>query len=413
MKAPASTVLFLLALVAFVSLGLPDAVLGVAWPSVRRTFGVPLDGLGLLLFATTSGYLTSSFLSGPIVRRVGVGGLLVGSSLLVVTSAVGYALSPGWAFVLLAAVPAGLGAGAIDAGINAYAAARFPPGRVAWLHASWGIGATLGPLLMTGVLAHGWSWRWGYGVLAFVLTGLGLAFQGTRALWEAGEKIGGEAGAAARIGDSLREPFLRANVALFFVYTGVEAMAGQWAYSLFTEGRGFSPEGAGVSVGAYWGSLTLGRIVSGALAHHVPPALLLRGSVALLPVFAFLIAATRGPLWGFSALALLGFAGGPVFPLLIAGTPERVGAAHSHNAVGVQVAAACLGSAALPAVAGVLARAYGIEAISVSLVTTALVALALHEWVLRRERVAAPARLPEVLLSPETQTKHPQARRLE
>jgi len=412
LKAPASTVLFLLALVAFVSLGLPDAVLGVAWPSVRRTFGVPLDGLGLLLVATTAGYLTSSFLSGPIVRRAGVGGLLVGSSLLVVTSAIGYALAPWWAFVLLAAVPAGLGAGAIDAGINAYAAARFPPGRVAWLHASWGIGATLGPLLMTGVLAYGWSWRWGYGVLAFVLTGLGLGFQQTRALWEAGEGIGEEAGSAA-IGDSLREPFLRANVALFFVYTGVEAMAGQWAYSLFTEGRGFSPEWAGVSVGAYWGSLTLGRVVSGALAHHVPPALLLRGSVALMPLFALFIAATRGPWSGFFALALLGFTGGPVFPLLIAGTPERVGAAHRNNAVGVQIAAAGLGSAALPAAAGVLARAHGIEALSVSLVATALVALVLHEWVLRRERVAVPARLPEVLLSPEPETKHPQPRRLE
>lgn len=413
MKARASTVLFLLALVAFVSLGLPDAVLGVAWPSVRRTFGVPLDGLGLLLVATTAGYLTSSFLSGPIVRRVGVGGLLVGSSLLVVTSAIGYALAPRWSFVLVAAVPAGLGAGAIDAGINAYAAARFPPGRVAWLHASWGLGATLGPLLMTGVLACGWSWRWGYGVLAFVLTGLGLGFQQTRVLWGAGGGIGEEAGSAATIGESLREPFLRANVALFFVYTGVEAMAGQWAYSLFTEGRGFSPEWAGVSVGAYWGSLTLGRIVSGALAHHVPPALLLRGSVALMPLFAFLIFATRGPWSGFSALALLGFTGGPVFPLLIAGTPGRVGAAHSPNAVGVQIAAACLGSAVLPAAAGVLARAHGIEAISVSLVATALVAFVLHEWVLRRERVAAPARLPEVLLSPETETKHPQARRLE
>lgn len=389
-RRPASLV-FLLSLVAFVSLGLPDAVLGVAWPSVRRTFAVPLDRLGLLLFATTAGYLTSSFFSGSIVRRLGVGGLLVGSSLLVVTSTIGYALSPWWGLVILSALPAGLGAGAIDAGINVYAAARFPPGRVAWLHASWGVGATLGPLLMTGVLAKGLSWRWGYCVLALVLTALGLAFHKTRSLWGSGEATAEEKGPVATIRDSLPEPFVRANAALFFVYTGVEAMAGQWAYSLFTEGRGFSAEWAGASVGAYWASLTLGRIVSGTLAHRVSPALLLRGSVAFLPVFAFLIASTRGPLLGFAGLALLGFTGGPIFPLLIAGTPERVGAAHSPNAVGFQVAAAGLGAAALPAAAGVLARVHGIEAISVSLVTSALVALALHESLLRRERAAPPA----------------------
>ena len=381
-------VLFVLALVAFVSLGLPDAVLGVAWPSVRHTFGLSLDRLGLLLFVTTAGYLTSSFFSGWIVRRAGVGGLLVGSSVLVVVSAVGYALAPWWGIVLLASLPAGLGAGAIDAGINGYAAARFPPGRVAWLHASWGVGATLGPLLMTGVLALGLSWRWGYWVLAVVLAALGLAFHLTRAQWAAGDRGGESTAGGPSIGESLPVPLVRANAALFFVCTGVEGIAGQWAYSLFTEGRGFSPEWAGVSVGAYWGGLTLGRLVSGALAHRIAPAVLLRGAVALVPGIALLIASTRSPLLGFVSLALLGFAGGPVFPLLIAGTPRRVGEVHSRNAVGFQVAAAGLGSAALPAAAGVLARAYGIEAISLFLVATALLALALHEAVLTRERSA-------------------------
>jgi fucose permease len=382
-------VLFVLALVAFVSLGLPDTVLGVAWPSVRHTFGLALDRLGLLLFVTTAGYLTSSFFSGSIVRRIGVGGLLVASSVLVVASAMGYALAPWWGIVLLAALPAGLGAGAIDAGINGYAAARFPPGRVAWLHASGGVGATLGPLLMTGVLALGLSWRWGYGVLALVLAVLGLAFHSTRAQWAAGERGADSTARSASIRESLPLPLVRANVALFFVYTGVEGIAGQWAYSLFTEGRGFSPEWAGISVGAYWGGLTLGRLVSGVLVHRIAPAVLLRGSVALVPGLALLLATTRSPLLGFVSLALLGFTGGPVFPLLIAGTPERVGEVHSRNAVGFQVAAAGLGSAALPAAAGVLARAFGIEAISVFLVLAAFVALALHEAVLTRERFAA------------------------
>jgi fucose permease len=399
LKQARPSLVFVLALVAFVSLGLPDTVLGVAWPSIRRTFGLPLDRLGLLLFATMAGYLTSSFLSGPIVRRVGVGGLLVGSSAVVVASAVGYATSPRWGFVVLSGVPAGLGAGAIDASINAYAAVRFPPGRVAWLHACWGIGATLGPLLMTGVLATGLSWRFGYAALAGILSCLGLGFYGTRRLWETGGAPSGSIHPPARLGESLRHPRVQANVALFFAYTGIEATAGQWAFSLFTESRGVPRTWAGVGVGAYWASLTLGRLVFGALAHRYSPARLLRGSVALVPVFALLIASNRHPLVGFAGLSLLGFAGGPIFPLLIAGTPLRTGGGHADNAVGFQIAAACLGSAALPALGGVLARAYGIEAIAGFLLASALGVLALHEAVLVGERVAAPVPPREVLLS--------------
>jgi len=391
-------VVFLLALVAFVSLGLPDTVQGVAWPSLRRTFGQPVDRLGLLLLTTMAGYLISSFLSGPLVRRVGVGGLLVGSSAVVVASVLGYALAPRWGFVVLSALPAGLGAGAIDASINAYAAARFPPGRVAWLHASWGIGATIGPLLMTSVLALGLSWRFGYGALAVILTCLGLGFYRTRLLWTLGESTSGSLPSPATLGNSLRHPRVQANVLLFFLYTGIESTAGQWAFTLFTEGRGALPTWAGVGVGAYWASLTAGRIVSGALALRYPPALLLRGAVALVPVFALLVATTRDPLVGFTGLAFLGFVGGPIFPLLISGTPERTGRGHADNAVGFQVAAACLGAAALPALGGILARACGIEAIAVFLVASALVVLAVHEVVLLGERLA-PDGPPEVLLS--------------
>jgi fucose permease len=316
----------------------------------------------------------------------------------VVASAVGYAVAPLWIFVVLAAVPAGLGAGAIDASINAYAAARFPPGRVAWLHACWGIGATLGPLLMTGVLAAGLSWRFGYVALAGVLFALGVGFYATRRMWELGEAAPGPPAAPKTLGESLRHRRVQANIALFFFYTGIESTAGQWGYSLFTEGRGVTPAWAGVGVGAYWASLTLGRLVSGALAHRHSPALLLRGGVALVPLGALLVASSRHPLVGFAGLALIGFVGGPIFPLLISGTPERTGGGHADNAVGFQVAAACLGAAALPALGGVLARAYGIETIAGFLLATALGVLALHELVLMAER-GAPVPAREVLLS--------------
>ena len=370
---------------AFVSLGLPDTILGVAWPSLRRTFGLPLDRLGVLLAATMAGYLVSSLASGPLVRRLRVGGLLVASSSLIVASSIGYALAPAWPVVVACGLVAGLGAGAIDSGINAFAAERFSAGRIAWLHAAWGVGATLGPLLMTAVLSLGFEWRAGYALLAVVIAALALAFSRTRTLWNEGEPSAPLAAPTTSLRASLGQPSVRANVALFFLYTGLESIPGQWAYTLLTEGRGLTPSLAGLAVSVYWGSLTVGRLVSGAVMHRYPPAGVLRLCVGGLPLAALLVAGARGAPFLFLGLALLGLLGASVFPLLIAGTPTRVGVAHASNSVGFQVGAATLGVAGLPAITGVLARHLGVEAIAGALVSVAVGVFVLHELVLRRE----------------------------
>jgi fucose permease len=366
------------ALVAFVSLGLPDTVIGVAWPSMRRTFDLALDRLGAVLFCATFGYQASSFVSGPMARRFGVGGVLVGSSALVALAALGFAISPAFAPLLAAAVVLGLGGGAIDACVNAFAARHFSPGRVAWLHASFGVGASLGPLLMTGILALHLSWRVGYAALACVIALLGIGFQRTRDLWEDGSAGPGHP-AHARLAHSLRQPVVLGSGLLFLVYTGVEAIPGAWAFSLLTEGRAM-PEGlAGTSVALYWGGLTLGRLASGALAHRLEPLLLLRASLLLAPVWIALLWAGLGFTLDLLAIAALGFTVGPVFPLLISATPGRVGSAHSANAVGIQVSLASVGWAALPAWAGFLARRHSLEVIPPFLLLLALVVVLLHE----------------------------------
>src|SRR5688572_340566 len=142
------SLLLALAFIAFISLGLPDGILGVAWPSIRRTFNVPLSQLGYLLMAGTTGYFLSSFFAGSFERRLGIGGVLMVSNLLVLASLLGNALTPVFPFMIGFALLGGLGAGAIDAAINHFAAASFPPRWVSWLHACYGIGATLGPLIM-------------------------------------------------------------------------------------------------------------------------------------------------------------------------------------------------------------------------------------------------------------------------
>jgi fucose permease len=370
-----------LAFFAFVSLGLPDGVLGVAWPSLRRSFDRPLEQLGLILLATMAGYLASSFTAGAVIARLGVGRLLVASCVLVAASAAAWAATPWWAAIVGAGLVSGLGAGAIDAGINAFAAARFTPRVITWLHACWGLGAMIGPLVMTAVIAGGAGWRWGYAVLAATLLAMAGCFQLTLGLWElpAAGATPAARGVAGGLREALRDPSVRGNALVFFLYTGVEASAGQWAFSLLTESRGMAAAAAGLAASMYWGSIFAGRLAFGALAHHVPPARLLRLGMAGAPAAALVVALTRTGAGGFAGLFALGLLLAPIFPLLIAETPARVGERHAAHAIGFQVSAATLGAGVLPAAAGVLARHAGLEALGPFLLATSLLLLFLHE----------------------------------
>jgi fucose permease len=388
--------LLAIALVAFVSLGLPDGVLGVAWPSIRRTFGLPQDQLGALLASAMAGYLTSSFSSGAVVARLGVGRLLFWSSALMIVNSLAYALAPTWGVMVAAGVLAGLGAGAIDAGINAFAAGHFSPRLVSWLHASYGVGAMLGPLLMTGVLTSGLGWRWGYAVIGLVLAAMAVSFLVTIRFWDLARPEPGSPDAvrvpAARLLETLARPRVWLNVALFFVYTGLEVSAGQWSYSLFTEARGVAPGVAGIWVAVYWAGLTSGRIVSGAVASRIPGDALLRLGTIGSVVGALLIWWDPGMSSGFLGLAVLGFALAPIFPTLIAQTPTRLGPSHATSAIGFQVAGAYLGTAAIPGLTGVLAVRGGLAVIGPCLFGTAALLLLLQEasqqWRPENEEVA-------------------------
>ncbi len=379
-----SRLLFPIAILAFVSLGLPDGVLGVAWPSIRHTFGLALSQLGVLLTAATAGYLIASFGSGTLVLRLGVGRLLVASSVLLVVSLGIFALAPVWPAIVLAGFLSGLGGGAIDAGINGFAASSFSPRRTAWLHASYGAGAAIGPLVMTGVLTVGASWRLGYAAVTAVLIGMTAAFALTVNAWP-GVRSGAMSALDRGLTITLRQTPVIAHLVLFFLYTGLEATAGQWTYSLFTERRDVSPAMAGTWSAVYWGSLTGGRIAVPAVLRRASIAQVLRATTALAPVAALLIWIGSGPTAWALGVALLGLALAPIYPLLISATPGRVGAEHATHAIGAQVAAAYLGGAAIPSIAGVMARTAGLETIGPVLTVAAIAVFLVHEWLLRHE----------------------------
>jgi fucose permease len=381
-----------LAYLSFISLGLPDGLLGVGWPSIRDYFRLPIDAIGPLLVMFTAGYLVSSFSSGRVISRMGVGALLSLSCLLTAASLLGYALTRHWTVMVALGAVAGLGAGAIDAGLNTYAATRFSARVVNWLHAFYGVGATIGPVIMTSLLAAGRPWQAGYAIVAVWQLTLALCFALTLKWWRApsaeesieqstghSTRQGAAAPARATSACPLGLPAARLSIAVFFLYTGLEAAAGTWAYSLFTESRGVAASGAGLWTSVYWAALTVGRVASGAVIGLVPARFLLRFSIIGLVFGASLVWFNFTDLFGFLGLALMGLSLAPIFPTLIATTPERLGPAHTANAVGFQIAAAVLGQSLLPAGLGLLAGRLGLEVIGPALVASAVLLLALYE----------------------------------
>jgi len=380
------TVIALLAFLAFVSLGLPDGLLGVAWPSLSLDLDVPLDALGLFVAAQIAGYLLSSFLSGRVLRVVPIGSVLTASTAAAALALLGVAVSHAWPLTLGFAFLAGLAGGAVDAGLNAYGAARFTPRLLNWLHASFGVGTTLGPLIVTAVLSSGAVWRWGYAIVGAGQVALALTFMASRRTWlEEGEDAGarGPLGAAARTRDTIRRPVVWLGMLTFFAYAGVEYVAAQWSYSLLTLHRGVEVGTAGLLVSLYWGSLMVGRVLFGTVANRVPLVATLRTCVlgALAGAALFWLEPTV-PL-SYLGLMLIGFSLAPIFASLISLTPRRVGTAHANNAIGFQIAAAGLGSAGFTAAVGVVAAAVGLEAIGASLVVVALLLLAAYEALTR------------------------------
>ncbi|MBM4243746.1 MAG: MFS transporter [Deltaproteobacteria bacterium] len=400
------TLLVVLAYCGFVSLGLPDGLLGVATPSILATFALAPEDIGALLVAFTTGYLVSSFTSGTVVARLGVGTLLAACAFATATSLGGYATTGSWHMMLTCGVLSGLGAGAIDAGLNTWVATHHGPRTVNWLHACYGVGASAGPLVMTAVLAAGRPWRLGYALVGAGQLVLALCFAATTRLWSrradapgvplapseppperpllASQPTPGHSHASVRA--TLRLPAAWLGAACFFVYTGLEATTGVWAYSLLTEARGIPIAAAGTWVSAFWGGLTVGRFLFGFVAERAPLATLLRASFAVVGVGALLLASDAGDAASAAGLVLSGLGMAPIFPSLIATTPSRVGLHHTGNTVGLQVGAATLGASLLPAATGVLVGRLGFAVVAPAVVTAAVALALLHEVLVRVSR---------------------------
>lgn len=365
--------LVLLAFIAFVALGMPDGLLGVGWPSIRTDFSIPLDAIGMLLFASVAGYMTSTFLSGFLLSRLGVGRILAASCFLTGFALIGYTFVPDWWMMVTLGVFAGLGAGAIDAGLNTYVAAHFGEGLMQWLHASWGVGITLGPIIMTLGLTNTDTWRFGYRVVGIFQIVLAVCFVITLGMWRQNHESTASnprkklTEYKTPLRETLRHPQVWLSVLLFFLYVGSETSLGTWTYTLLTESRGVDEALAGFFSGSYWFTFTVGRVLAGLIASKIGVNKLVKGGLAGALLGAGLLIWNPFLLANVIAVGVIGLSIAPIFPAMMSGTKIRVGDHFAANTIGMQMTATGLGTAVIPSLMGVLARRISLEIIPVVL----------------------------------------------
>jgi len=371
--------LLAVAYLGFISLGLPDTLFGVAWPFVREEFGLPLRMAGTAFMAGGIAYAASAAMSGRVLGSMGVGSVLFWSSLLVMLAVFGFALSPTWLIFVAATFFHGLGSGAIDTGLNHYAARHFSARHMNWLHASFGLGAAIGPATMTLALVYGGSWRMGYAWVGGMLILLTALFLATRSQWREPVTLATERPpAGVRLRDTWKHPPVKFHLLVFFIAAGSESAVGQWSFTFLSESRGFSAAAAGSMVTAYWGAILVGRILSGFVVERTGPARLVRWSTVLASIGAGIVLAPLPAVVTAGGIILIGLAFAPIFPCLMALTPARSGELHARNAVGLQVTAATLGIGVLPALAGAAADWLGLGAFPVIWLLLALTLVILH-----------------------------------
>jgi len=365
-------------LILFVTLGLPAGAIGVAWPHMRDSLGAPLAGLGLLLAAWTIAYFVASAGSGPGTARFGTSMLLLGGCALAGVGALGLSLSTQWWMIPLAALPLGGGSGLIDAAVNAHVSLSRGVRYMGWLHASWAVGASLGPQAIVLSLALTGSWRAAFVAMAAAFLGIGLVVGARRRDWAGAVSDAIQQPATSRGAGPQYRRALLLLAGLFLIGAGLEATAGDWSYTQLTTGRSMPADLASWSASLFWAGLAAGRVGLGLFGNRATPTRLLDIGVALAAVGA--VGFWLGPplVAGFVALPILGIAVSVIFPLLLSLTPERVGTAMTAHTVGYGLAAGNIGAGGIPAGAGLVLQSAGVLSLGPILVFLAVAMAVLH-----------------------------------
>ena len=376
----------LLALIylSFISLGLPDGLLGAAWPSMYAELGAPVSAAGVIFVIISIGTVISSLFSERLNIRLGPGKVTAISVAMTAAALMGFSSCSSLWQLCLWAIPYGLGAGSVDACLNNYVALHYASRHMSWLHCMWGIGASAGPYIMGAVLTAGGHWSRGYQLIGIIQTVLTAVLLLSLPLWKSGSA--GEVPKRQPL--SLRQisriPGVKAMLLSFFCYCATEQTVGLWAGSYLVLDRGFSPELAASFAGLFFMGIALGRALNGFFTLKFTDTQLTRAGFCIILLG---IAAVLLPLGGTAALMGLGLIGlgcAPIYPSIIHATPERFGAEHSQAVIGVLMASAYLGNCLMPPIFGLIANHISISLLPVYLLLILVLMASMHRLALKR-----------------------------
>ncbi len=368
--------------VAFIGLGLPDTILGASWPLMRIDLNTPISAAGILSIITSLGTIVSSLLTPKFLRILGTGKLVAYSIALTAIASLGYGFADSFGILCLWAIPMGIGAGAVDVAMNNFAAVYLESKHTNWLHASWGIGATLGPSLLSLSILTGNGWRGAYEIVAVFLAIIFAMVLISLPLWKKTEARSGVSGAAAlektapdskpnnsaqlSFRESLRVPGMKLSFLTFFFYSSLEISTSLWC-GTYLIACGFKPEVGAFIVSLMFASVMIGRIISGFFAIKFTDHRLIYAGIFIVAA-GCLVLSLPLPLWMLPVcICLLGLGCAPVYPSLIHATPARFGEALSSQAISIQLAGSYVGSILMPPAFGLVATHFSVHLWPISL----------------------------------------------
>lgn len=377
------SLLLALIYVSFISLGLPDSLLGSAWPQMQESLGVSLSLGGVISFLITASTILSSLMSHQVIQRFGTGAVTMCSVALTALALLGFSLSNSFFVLCLWAIPYGLGAGSVDAALNNFVALHCKAKHMSWLHCFWGIGATGGPYIMGLCLSRGIGWQAGYRTISFLQMALTLILLLSLPLWKKQELplSGGETvrPQTPQWGKLLKRPGVKAALTAFFFYSALELTTGLWGSSYMVAVRGISAETAAKWISLFYLGITAGRFFSGFLTLRFSDDAMVRLGEITAIVGILLILLPLHNLFLCLGLILTGLGCAPIYPSLLHATPQRFGKSLSQSLMGTQMAISYLGSTTMPPVSGFLSEKISMGLYPVLLLVFALMLTILTE----------------------------------
>lgn len=368
--------------VSFISLGLPDSLLGAGWPVMHLDFGVSVSLAGVLSTIITCGTIVSSLMSDKLTKRLGTGLVTAISVGMTAISLFGFSVSPSFIITCIIAIPYGLGAGAVDAALNNYVALHYSARHMSWLHCFWGVGASISPYIM-GACLESASWRHGYSTVSVIQLTLTVILFISLPLWkihssaENGKEIKPR---ALSLPDVLKIKGVPSMLLAFLGYCAMETTSGLWASTYLVVHRGVDTETAARFASLFFLGITLGRFVCGFFTSLFSDKALIRAGLGIILCGACLIAIpTVSPLPALIGLIVIGIGGAPVYPSIIHSTPDNFGRENSQAVIGIQMASAYTGSALMPVIFGFIAERISVALYPYYLAIFVLLALAMTE----------------------------------